>query len=126
MTLTPNPPDLAIATDGTEAAAVVPSMAATDPGTIVLTGHATTVTAEAIRAELMLAADCASATAIDASELLSVGQAVLQLLIAAREDALQNDHLFHFTGASAAFSERVVGCQLAEAIGLEAGKEVSL
>jgi anti-anti-sigma regulatory factor len=113
MTLTLNPPDTSPESEA-------------DPGVIRLTGHGTTVTAGDLRAELVHAADCAPATAIDASDLLSVGQAVLQLLIAAREDAVRNDHPFHFTGASAAFSERVLGCQLAESIGLSAGKEVSL
>lgn len=120
MTLTPNPPEAS--EPQLEPVAVADSV----PGVIKLTGHATTVTAEGLRAELVLAAEGAATTAIDASELLSVGQAVLQLLIAAREDAVQHDHPFHFTGASAAFSERVLGCQLAESIGLTAGKEVSL
>ena len=97
-----------------------------EPGVIRLTGHGSTVTAEDLRAELVLAADSGSMTSIDASELLSVGQAVLQLLIAARQDAALHNHPFHFTGASAAFAERVVGCQLAESIGLDAGKEGSL
>lgn len=109
MTLTLNPPDTA-----------------PEPGVIRLTGHAATVTAEHLHAELVRAADGAATTAIDASELLSVGQAVLQLLIAAREDAVQHDHPFHFTAASAAFSDRVRDCQLAESIGLQAGKEISL
>lgn len=126
MALTPNLPDLSPELEGAAAATVGPLADLPDPGVIRLTGHASTVTAEALRAELVLAADSAASTAIDASELLSVGQAVLQLLIAAREDALQHDHPFDFTGASAAFSERVIGCQLAEVIGLSAGKEMSL
>ncbi|WP_404367779.1 STAS domain-containing protein [Sphingomonas sp. MMS24-J45] len=126
MTLTPNPPDLLPELEEPAATVVVPLADVTDPGVIRLTGHGATVTAEALRAELVLAADTAASTSIDASELLSVGQAVLQLLIAAREDALQNDHPFEFIGASAAFSERVIGCQLAEVIGLSAGKEMSL
>jgi anti-anti-sigma regulatory factor len=99
---------------------------APDLGTIRLIGHGSTTTAEDLRTQLVLASDAAEATTIDASEMLSVGQAVLQLLIAARHEAGLRNHRFHYTGASAAFSERVHGCQLANAIGLEIGKDVSL
>ncbi len=109
MTLTPSPPE-----------------PATDPGTITLIGHGSTVTAEELRSRLVAASDAAEGTAIDASELLSVGQAVLQLLIAARQEADLRNQRFHFTGASTEFSERVQGCQLADAIGLEIRKDVSL
>ena len=98
---------------------------APDLGTVRLTGHGSTVTAEELRTRLVLASDFAESTAIDASEMLSVGQAVLQLLIAARREAEPRNQRFAFTGASAAFSERVRGCQLADAIGLETGKDVS-
>jgi anti-anti-sigma regulatory factor len=127
MTLTPSPPDLT--------PEVLPDLSASpdsgpdflaEPGRIRLTGHGSTVTANDLRAELVSAADCAAGTSIDASELLSVGQAVLQLLIAARADATLHNHPFHFTGASTAFADRVIGCQLAETIGLNAGKEGSL
>lgn len=98
-----------------------------DPGfgVISLSGHGSTVTAEELRTQLVGASDFADTTAIDASALVSVGQAVLQLLIAARREATAREHDFHFVGASAAFSERVVSCQLADAIGLEIGKDVS-
>jgi len=105
MTLTHSPPDNA------------------DLGVIRLEGHATTVTAEDLRTQLVLASESEHGTAIDASELLSVGQAVLQLLIAARTEATAAKRPFQFTGASAAFSERVLGCQLADAIGLESEKD---
>lgn len=107
MTLTPNPPE----TDHV-------------PGVIRLTGHGTTVTAEDLRSELVLASDCAG-TAIDASEMHSVGQAVLQVLVAARNDALLHAQPFHFTATSDAFAERVNRCQLAESIGMDAGKETA-
>ncbi|WP_033921502.1 STAS domain-containing protein [Sphingomonas sp. 37zxx] len=96
-----------------------------EPGVICLSGHGTTVTAVDLQAQLIAAADTVDGTAIDASSLLSVGQAVLQLLIAARQEAIEQDQDFRFVGVSDAFSERVSGCQLAEAIGLEAGKELS-
>jgi len=106
MTLTHSPPDPAV-----------------DMGVVALTGHATTVTAEDLRARLVAASDHADATHIDASELLSVGQAVLQLLIAARTEASARNRPFGFTAASVAFSERVTSCLLADAIGLAAGKD---
>jgi anti-anti-sigma regulatory factor len=99
---------------------------AADPGAVRLTGHGTTVSAEELRNRLVQAADAGATTAIDASEMLSVGQAVLQLLIAAQAEAASGSRKLHFTGASAAFSERVVGCQLADAIGLEIEKDLSL
>ena len=97
-----------------------------DLGSIYLGGHGATVTAEDLRNQLIMAADHAMATEIDASGALSVGQAVLQLLIAARTEAAERDHDFLYTGASAAFRDRVVACQLADAIGLEIGKDISL
>ena len=108
MTLTPSQPD--------------PSP---EPGVIRLTGHGTTVTAEDLRTQLVLASDFATETRIDATDLLSVGQAVLQLLVAARREAGVRDHGIQYSGASQAFSDRVHDCKLAEAIGLETEKDVS-
>jgi len=107
MTLMPNPPECDHV-----------------PGVIRLTGHGTTVTAEDLRTDLVLASDCAG-TAIDASEMQSVGQAVLQVLVAARNDALLHAQPFHFTATSDAFAERVTRCQLIESIGMDAGKETA-
>ncbi len=98
---------------------------ASDFGVIRLQGHGTTVVADDLRTQLVMAADFSPTTAIDATEALSVGQAVLQLLIAARRDANERDHDFHFVGVSEAFSERVVNCQLATEIGMDAGKDIS-
>jgi len=114
MSLTLNQPD------------AVPDPDTPDFGVIRLSGHGTTVTADDLRTQFVLASDYSATTAIDATELLSVGQAVLQLLIAARREASERDHRFHFIGASAAFSERVTSCQLADAIGLETAKDISL
>ncbi len=107
MTLTPSPPE----SDHV-------------PGVIRLTGHGTTVTADDLRTELVLASDCAG-TVIDASELHSVGQAVLQVLVAARNDALLHAQPFRFAATSEAFAERVNSCRLADSIGMEAGKEIA-
>ena len=89
------------------------------PGVIRLTGHGTTATAEDLRSELVLASDGAG-TAIDASEMYSVGQAVLQVLVAAHNDALLHGRPFHFTATSDAFADRVTCCLLAELIGMDA------
>jgi len=94
------------------------------PDVIRLTGHGTTETAEDLRGELLLASNCAG-TAIDASEMYSVGQAVLQVLVAARNDALLHDRPFHFTATSDAFADRVTCCLLAELIGTDARRETA-
>jgi len=107
MTLTPSQPDNA------------PAL-----GTICLRGHATTVTAEDLQAQLVAAADYSEATTIDASDLLSVGQAVLQLLIAARTEASASFRNFTYVGVSPEFTDRVVSCQLADATGLAIAKDV--
>lgn len=86
-----------------------------------LPAHGTTVTAEDLRVRLVLAADLDDAVEIDASEVESVGQAVLQLLVAARNEAAANGQEFRFTNPSQAFVDRVNRCQLAAAIGLETG-----
>lgn len=122
----PPPPSDACPSDARPSDAGPAPVPATDFGTIRLGGHATTVTAEDLRNQLIMAADHAMTTEIDAGESLSVGQAVLQLLIAARAEAAERDHDFIYTDASAAFRDRVVACQLGDAIGLEIGKDTSL
>jgi predicted LPLAT superfamily acyltransferase len=96
-----------------------------DTGAICLSGHGTTVTAEDLRMQCVAASDLGDGIAIDASDSLSVGQAVLQVLIAARIEATLSVQPHSFLGASAAFADRVTSCQLADAIGLEIGKDVS-
>ncbi len=113
MTLTPSPPDPSTPAD-------MP-----DTGIIRLSGHGSTVMAMDLRTQLVAAAESSAATVIDASELLSVGQAVLQLLIAARHEATARTQNLSYIGASTAFSERVASCQLAHAIGLETAKDIS-
>jgi anti-anti-sigma regulatory factor len=86
-----------------------------------LPAHGTTVTAEDLRVRLVLAADLDDAIEIDASEVESVGQAVLQLLVAARTEAASNGLEFRIANPSPAFVDRVNRCQLGAAIGLETG-----
>ena len=90
-----------------------------DTGPIRLPAHGTTVTAEDLRVRLVLAADLHGRVDIDASEVESVGQAVLQLLVAARAEAENCGHLYSINDPSPAFVERVTACRLADAIGLD-------
>ncbi|OWK33101.1 STAS domain-containing protein [Sphingomonas mucosissima] len=95
-----------------------------DAGPIRLLAHNSTVAAEDLRVRLVLAADFQGRIEVDASEVESVGQAVLQLLIAARIDAEQNGMPFEILNPSRAFVERVTACCLADAIGLATEKDV--
>lgn len=86
-----------------------------------LPAHGTTVTAEDLRVQLVLAADQKDVIEVDASEVESVGQAVLQLLVAARSEASAGGQDFRIVNPSQAFVERVRSCHLAHAVGLDSG-----
>ena len=86
-----------------------------------LPAHGTTVTAEGLRIRFVLAADLDDVIEVDASEVESVGQAVLQLLVAARNEAAANGQRFRIADPSQAFVNRLNSCRLAAAIGLETG-----
>ena len=88
-----------------------------------LPAHGTTVTAEDLRVRLVLATDLDGVIEVDASEVESVGQAVLQLLVAAHTEAKANGQRFAITHPSPAFVDRVARCRLSDAIGLELQKE---
>jgi len=92
-----------------------------DDRSLRLPAHGTTVTAEDLRVRLVLAADLDDAIEIDASDVESVGQAVLQLLVAANAEAASAGQAFRIVNPSPAFTERVNRCHLAVAIGLESG-----
>ena len=100
-----------------------PDAAASDDHTVVLPAHAVTVTAEDLRVGLVLAADLDQALRIDASKVEGVGQAVLQLLVAARAEADRKSLPFEIVDPSAAFLERVAGCSLSETLGLQTEKD---
>jgi anti-anti-sigma regulatory factor len=93
----------------------------TDDRSLRLPAHGTTVTAEDLRVRLVLAADFDDVIEIDASDVESVGQAVLQLLVAARTEAKNAGQTFRIVNPSLAFTDRVTRCRLAAAIGLEPG-----
>jgi anti-anti-sigma regulatory factor len=86
--------------------------------TVKLPAHATTTTAEELRVALVLACDVAGGIDIDAGEVESIGQAVLQLLAAAKAEADAKGLPFSIASASPAFAERVKACRLAPRIGL--------
>lgn len=85
--------------------------------------HGNTVAAEDLKVRLVLAADLDEEMHIDASQVESVGQCVLQLLVAARLEADRKSLDFQITDPSPAFVERVAGCGLAETLGVVTGKD---
>lgn len=86
-------------------------------GALKLPAHCTTIVATELHARLV-----AGATELDASEVESAGQAVLQLLVAARADAGERFTIVH---PSRAFVDRITACGLGEAVGLSI-EEVSV
>jgi anti-anti-sigma regulatory factor len=83
-----------------------------------------TVSAEDLKVRLVLAADLDEEIQIDASQVESVGQAVLQLLVAARDEADHKSLEFEIINPSPAFVERVAACGLAETLGLLPAKDI--
>lgn len=86
--------------------------------------HGSTVAAEDLRVRLVLANDFDGEMVIDASEVESVGQAVLQLLVAAKAEADGTGQAFTIASPSPAFVERVTACRLGHAIGLTMEEEI--
>jgi anti-anti-sigma regulatory factor len=75
-----------------------------------LPAHCTTTAAADLHASML-----DGAMTVDASEVESVGQAVLQLLVAARVEAGNG---FVIADPSPAFVARITACGLSEAVGL--------
>ena len=92
---------------------------AAEDGSVRLPAHGTTVTAEDLRVRLVLAADRNEDLVIDASEVESVGQAVVQLLLAARQEADERGQSFLIASPSPAFLQRIEACGLTELLGLQ-------
>ena len=84
-----------------------------------LPAHGTTVIAEDLRVRLVLASDVDGDIVVDASDVESVGQAVLQLLVAAREEALRNGQSFAIANPSPAFLHRIRACGMGGMFGVE-------
>lgn len=91
---------------------------------LALPPHGSTVTAEDLRVRMVLASDFDGAMEIDAGAVESVGQAVLQLLIAARMEADARGQSFIIRNPSPAFAGRVAACGLAPAFGLTVEEEL--
>lgn len=81
--------------------------------------NGTTAWAEELRIQLVMAIDGPEPAAIDASEVENAGQAILQLLVAAQDEARANGRPLTFDNPSAAFRERVERCRLTDRIGLQ-------
>jgi len=92
-------------------------------GPLRLPAHCTTVAAEELRVQLVLAADLHGAIEVDASEVESIGQATLQLLVAARMEMDGGGQRFAILDPSSAFADRVSRCRLAELLGLNIRKD---
>ncbi|WP_242139732.1 MULTISPECIES: STAS domain-containing protein [unclassified Sphingomonas] len=107
MTLIPNQPDPGIMVDQ-----------------ICLPAHGTTVTAEDLKVRLVLAANFGERVTIDASSVESVGQAVLQLLIAARIDSQAAGRAFAIVNPSPAFAARISALGLNHTLAIGAEEDV--
>lgn len=81
--------------------------------------NGTTVSAEELRVQLVLALDASDSVTIDASGVENIGQAVLQLLVAAASEARATEKPFTIINPTSAFTERVSRCRLAEPLGLK-------
>jgi anti-anti-sigma regulatory factor len=103
----------------------LPDASLSDDRSLTLPVHGTTVTAEDLRVRLVLASDFDGAMEVDASAVESVGQAVLQLLVAARAEADAQGQSFSISNPSPAFVDRVTACGLAAAIGLPEKEQLS-
>ena len=98
-----------------------------DPGAaapIALPVHATTVCAEELKVRLVLAADLGGAVHVDAGSVDSVGQAAIQLLLAARGEAMAEGRPFLIVDPSPAFLARITALGLTEALGLSSTREL--
>jgi len=98
-------------------------MEAADGRVVKLPANASTITAEELRVRLVLACDVGGGIEIDAGEVESIGQAVLQLLVAAKVEAEASGLPFTITQASPAFEERIAACRLRTRIGLTQEQE---
>ena len=90
-------------------------MAATD---LRLPVHCLTVDAEDLRTHLIAAADAGAGTRVDARDAQTIGQAGLQLLIAARAEAVACGQDFTIDHLDPALAARLAGFGLAAALGL--------
>ena len=93
-------------------------------GPVALPPHGSTVVAEDFRVRLVMACDGDGDIVVDGSEVESIGQAVIQLLIAAREEADRNRQAFTIANPSAQLRTRLDACGLSALLGLEEEDQV--
>ena len=93
-------------------------------GLVRLPPYGSTVVAEDLRVQLVLAADLEGDVVVDGSEVESIGQAVIQLLIATREEADRNGHSFSIANPSAPLRQRLSACGLSALLELEEEDQV--
>lgn len=91
-----------------------------------LPANGATVTASALRERLIDAFEQGGATVIDGSAVQTIGQAVLQLMLAGRHQAAAAGTTWDIINASPSLVEMAQSCCLAEAIGLDLGKALAL
>ena len=90
---------------------------------VVLPARCVTVAAEDVHNQLVMASGLGSETIVDAGAVQTVGQAVLQLLLTARNDAAAQQRGFRFSAMSPAFVERVTAMCLATPLGIATKEE---
>lgn len=83
-----------------------------------LPANCSTASAEDLHVRLVLAADLDGEILIDGSEVESLGQAVLQLLLVARREATAAGLEFSIANPSSALLERATAYRVADALGL--------
>lgn len=88
--------------------------------------HAGTAVAEDWRVRLVIAADSGAGIRVDATDTLSIGQAVLQLMAAARAETRATGQDFAIDHLDPALCQRLVQLGLAECLGLDANKDCAL
>lgn len=93
-------------------------------GTVALPPHGTTVVAEDLRVRLVMACDADGDIVVDGADVESVGQAVLQLLIATREEAERNGAGMTIANPSQPLRQRLSACGLSAMFGLEEEDQV--
>jgi anti-anti-sigma regulatory factor len=93
-------------------------------GPVALPSHGSTVVAEDLRVRLVLASDVDGDVVVDGADVESIGQAVLQLLIAAKEEADRNGNTFTIANPSESLRQRIIACRLGAALGLEEEDQV--
>ena len=89
------------------------------PAPILLPPHCSIDAAASLR-DALLAIEAPAGVAIDAGAVETIGQAVLQLLLAARNDAVADGRAFALIGTSPAFAARIEALGLGDRLGLTA------